>query len=169
MKIYFYKTTMIFILIGLFVFANQQQVLGQEGKNSLNINDVLVKLVFNTRFNKSIEDINKQLIKDIQERKVDFRLSLEDEKSLKKIGASDSLIKAIRENFSKILQEQIILYKKFTDNYNGDFEQKKIALEAAKEFVKRYSYEAKFKDIIEYFKSNIPAFEKYLNTAINKD
>jgi hypothetical protein len=159
-----------FILIGLFIFLiGEQEVQGQQKKKYLTVEDILVKLVFKSRFNKTIAEINKQLIENVQERKVDFTLDSEDENSLKRIGASDLLIKAIRENFSKILQDQIILYKKFTDNYAGSFEQKKIALEAAKEFIKKYSDDVDFKDIIEYFKRNIPVMEKSLNDIKNRD
>lgn len=162
MKVFFGKT--IIILIVLFGFINIQQVQGQQKIKYLSACNIFDNLVFGLRFNTSIDQINKSLIKEIQERGVDFTLmSEEEEKSFKKLGASDLLIKAIRENFSKTIQERINLYKKFTDNYNGTLDQKKIALEAAKEFVEKYADDADSKDIIEYFRSNIPAMEKYLN------
>lgn len=162
MKLFFGKT--IIILIALFGFINIQQIQGQQKIKYVSACDIFDNLVFGLRFNSSIDQINKSLIKEIQERGVDFTLSSEEEeKSFKKLGASDLLIKAIRENFSKTVQERISLYKKFTDNYNGTLEQKKIALDAAKEFIEKYSDDGDSKDIIKYFRSNIPAMEKYLN------
>jgi len=78
---------------------------------------------------------------------------------LKKGGGSDLLVKTIRENLPKKLEEQIVLYKKYADNYDGDFKQRKIAVEAAKEFVKKYGDDKELKKIIDYFKENIPILE----------
>jgi hypothetical protein len=139
-------------------------------QNHLNLNDILTKLTFTPSINKSTEEINQQLIEEIQKRKVNFILSSEDENSLKKAGASNSLIKAIRGNLPNefkekltLVAEQQVLYKKFTDNYNGTLEQKKIALVAAKEFVKRYSDDESVKEIIDYFVKIIPSFETMVN------
>ena len=159
-----------FILIGLFIFLiGEQEVQCQQKMKYVTSEIVLDNLIFGLRLTKSIDEINRRLIEQIKKYKVDFTLRSEEEKAFKRIGASDLLIKAIRENYSKILQDQIILYKRFTDNYNGTLEQKKIALEAAKEFVEKYRDDADSKDIIEYFRKFIPAFEKYLNDIKNRD
>ncbi len=47
------------------------------------------------------------------------------------------------------------------NNYDGTIEQKKIAVEAAKEFVKKFGDD---KDVIDYFKAAIPDLEKIINT-----
>jgi hypothetical protein len=167
MKVFFGKTIIILgVLLG---FINIQQVLGQQKAQYMSACNIFDNLVFGLRFKNSIDEINKLLINQIKERKVDFTLNSDEEKAFKRIGASDLLIKAIHENYSKTLQEQISLYKKFTDNYNGTLEQKKIALEAAKMFVEKFSGDADYKDIIEYFRNNIPAMEKYLNEIKNID
>lgn len=163
MNIYLYKRIIPSIFIGLFVFLiNQQQIQGQQEIKYVSACKVFDNLVFGLRFNKSVDEINKVLIKQIQEYGVDFTLSSDEEKSFKKIGASDLLIKAIRENFSTKLREKIDLYKKFTDNYAGNLKQKKIALDAAKEYVKKYSDEAEDKMIIDYLKQFIPDMERQL-------
>lgn len=163
MKLFSYKKTIIFIFIGLILFASKSNIYCQQKTKYVTVDIVLDNLIFGHRFNRSIDEINSWLIKQIQERKVDFELRTEEENSFKKIGASDLLLKTIRGNYSKTVQERISLYKKFTDNYNGTPEQQKIAIEAAKEFVEKYSDDPESKQIIEYFKNNIPAMEKYLN------
>ena len=168
MKLFFGK--MMIVLIVVFVSFNTQQVYGQQRVKYVNVCQVFDNLVFGLRFNNNIAEINKLMIKQIQERGVDFKLqNKEEENSFRKIGASDLLIKAIRENYSKELGEKIDLYKKFTDNHaSKNPEQSKIAIDAAKEFIKRYSDVEEDKDIIEYFKKWIPATEKQITREIQK-
>ncbi len=164
MKVCCYRIITTSICIGLFIFlVGQQKVQGQQ-ENHLSFDDIIKTLAFKSRISKSTKEINEQLIKDVRKRGIEVILTSEEEKSLKKAGASKLLIKLIRES-SRKREEQLILYKKHTDNYDGTIEQKKIALEAAKEFVKRYSDVAEFKDIkdiIKYFKANIPGLEKQI-------
>lgn len=162
MKAFFGKTLIIlFVLIG---FTNTQQVYGQQKLKWVSACNIFDNLVFGLRFNSSINEANRLLIKQIQERGVNFKLELEEEKSFRKIGASDLLIKAIRENFSKEFQYQIDLYKKFTDNYAGKtIEQKKIAIDAGKEFIEKFGDEEDNKDIIEYLKKVIPELERRIS------
>ena len=127
-----------------------------------------MKLVFTSRISKSTEEINEQLVKDIKERKVNFILSYEDEESLKKTGASEALIKVIRENLPKEIERKIILYKKYTDNYDGNVSQKRIAIDAAKEYIKRYGENEEDKEIIDYLKKTIPILENQIEIQILK-
>lgn len=152
------------IFIGFFILLSCQQIQGQQEIKYVSACNIFDNLVFGLRFDSSIDEINKVLVKRVQELGVDFTLSLEEEKSFRKIGASDLLIKAIRENFSKTLREKIDLYKKFTDNYNGKtIEQKKIAVDAAKEFIEKFSDEEDgSKILIEYLRKVIPALEKQI-------
>ncbi len=169
MKLFFGKTVIIFIvLIGSFI---TQQVYGQQKVKYVTSCQIFDNLVFGLRFNNDIDKINKWLITQIQERGVDFKLeSREEENSLKKIGATSELIKAIRENYSKYLkesskelEEKINLYKKFTDNYASKSpEQLQIAIDAAKIYIKRYSESEEDKEIIEYLKNIIPKMEEQI-------
>ena len=163
MKLFFSKTVIIFIV--LFGFFNTQQVYGQQEVKYVTVCQVFDNLVFGLRFNNNIAEINKWLIKQIQERGVDFKLeSKEEENSFRKIGASDLLIKAIRENYSKELEEKSDLYKKFTENYaSKNPEQLKIAIESGKEFVKRYREDESVKEIVDYLVKTIPALERRIN------
>ncbi|MEZ5308407.1 MAG: hypothetical protein R2684_14780 [Pyrinomonadaceae bacterium] len=56
--------------------------------------------------------------------------------------------------------EKAELYQKYTDNYAGDINQRRIAVEAAKEFIKRYENSADDKAIIDYLKGALPALEQ---------
>ena len=150
----------IFIFIGLLVLADQQTVFCQQSE-PISLNDITVKLTSTSRNGKSVDEMNQQLIKEVSKRKVDFVLDDKGAEILKKTGANDLLIKAVRENMAKKL-EQFILYKKYFDNFEGDLEQRKLALEAAKEFVKKYGDEEEQKSIIIYFNSAIEFFEKHL-------
>ena len=168
MKNQCFKFITISVSLSLFVFLNAQQIQAQEKQEYLNFNDILTRLTFISRISSSTQEINQQLIKDIQKRKVNFILSSENETSLKKAGASDLLIKTIRESLSKekqdLINEQQALYKKFTDNYaSKNPKQVKIAIEAGKEFVKRYKNDKDVKVIIDYLEENIPKLEERIN------
>ncbi len=126
----------IIVCISLFIFLIGQKVQGQPEK-PFSLNDIQAELNSISRIIKSTEEINKVLITEVRKRGVNFTLTFEKTKFLKKAGASDLLIKVICENLPKKIEEQIILYKKFTDNYAGTLEQKRKALEAAKEICKK--------------------------------
>lgn len=170
MKAKFYRITTISLCFGFFVFLIGQQKVNAQQEKHLSFNDVISKLTFTSRINKTTQEINEQLISDIQKRGVNFILDSDDEESLKKAGANDSLIRTIKKNLPKEIKEKLVsvkekesLYKKFTDNYAGTLEQKKIALEAAKEFVKRYSNDEDIKVLIDYFVKAIPQLEKIID------
>lgn len=204
------------IIFGLIIFLTfQSQIYGQAKSNYINLNYILVKLTFTSRINHSNEEINSKLIKEIQERKVDFILTSEDEKSLKEARATDSLIATVRENSPKNVKGELLrkeelrlwkelkqneelkqklanlpekerfwleaqlLYHKFLDNRRGpEIEKYKIAIEAGKEFIERYSDEKKvkeeyreafkkdFKEVIEYVQKQLPRIQKMMNDLI---
>lgn len=180
MKYHICKTLTVSICVGLFVFfIGQQQAQGQR-KKALSLNEILVKLSFTSRINRSIEEINEQIILEVNNRRVNFVVTSKDEESLRKAGGNDLLIKVIRKNPPKslkekidLLQEKQILYKKFTDNYNGTLEQKRTAIEAAKEYLRKYENEKEMdendKQIIDYFRLNLPAFIEMINRKKNCD
>jgi len=161
MKTLIFRLMIVSIFTSLFVFLiGRQQVQAQQEKH-LNLNDIRETLVFRSGVSKTTEEINEQLITDIRKRGVDFMLSTEDEGALKKAGGSDLLIKSIRENLPKRLEKNI-LYRKFLTNYDGTIKQMKIAVEAAKEYVRKFSDDddKDVKEIIDYFKAVIPELEK---------
>ena len=166
MKISQRKIKLVSVFVSLiFLFVTQAQ---SQEKKSVNLNDIALKLTFTSRISKSTEEINKELIADVRKRGVNFILEAEDEKLLQSKGANDFLIKAIRESLPKGQREKIILYKKYVDNYKGTFEQKKIALKTAKEYLEKYKDCAEDKHIIEYFKKSIPMLEQQTTITTQK-
>ena len=159
MRVFAYKITIVSICVGLFIFLSNYQVQGQPEK-PLNLSDIKAKLTSAFRVSEPAAEINEQLVKEICNRRVNFTLISEDEKSLKKAGASDLLIKTIRENSTEETKEMTSLYEKYEVNYQAvNIEQKKIALDAAKEFVKKYENSECLKEQVNYFKEAIPALE----------
>ena len=158
------------ILIFFLGFIFNQQTHGQENQNYFSFDEILTKLTSASNDEKSLKVINEQLTKDVQKRKVDFILSSEKEKYLQEIGASELLIKSLNKNLSKekedLVNEQEILYKKFTDNYDAkNLEQLKIAVEAGKEFVRRYSDDESVREIIDYLVKTIPILKAAINSV----
>ena len=89
----------IFFYIGLFALAFQNAPAQEEKPKPLSLNDILAKLTFTSRIDKTGEQINDKLIKQINKRKVDFELSKNDEQQIKKRGGTIALINAINENY----------------------------------------------------------------------
>ncbi len=144
-----YKTAAVSMCIVLFIiFAGQLPVKGQQDE-PLTLKQI-IKILKSKSNDKSIYAINEQTIKNVRKYNVSFELTARDEKSLKNAQASDALIKVISENTPKALEEAKLLYQKFTDNFNGTLEQKKLAVDAGK-------------DIIEYFIRNLSVFEESIS------
>ena len=115
----------------------------------------------------SKEKIIKELKGEIVERKMISALSYANEKRLRSVGANDSLIKTIRKNLSKPSEEEISLYNSFITCYqSNNVEQTKKALEAAKEFVRKFENDGCHVELVKYFKEVIPVLETYIK---NKD
>lgn len=89
--------------IGKFVFCFSlftiafQSVSAQE--KPFTLNDILAKLTFTSRVDKSVEQINAKIIQEIKERKVGFEPTADDEQKIKARGGNLALIKAINANF----------------------------------------------------------------------
>ena len=164
MRTYLFKFVIFAVCICLPINLLGQQVQTQQEK-PLNQQDILKVLVFRSLPRKSDKELNELLITKIRQRKINFLLSAEEEEYMKKVGGSDLLIKTIRENLPKEIEEQIILYKRYTDNYNGDSKQKKTAIEAAKEFIKKYGDDKELKEIIDYLKEAIPDLETMIKDS----
>lgn len=115
-----------------------------------------------------IQKTNQELIAAIASRGVNFVLSPEEEWALTLRDASDELIKAIRnatppEERERLLsiREQEGLYYTFVSNYaRNDVTSKRIALDAGKEFVRKYRNDANVAEIISYFQRAVPALER---------
>jgi len=58
------------------------------------------------------------------------------------------------------LEENVALYKKYTENFNGTIAQKKIAVEAGKQYIEKYGSNADYAPQIDYLKKDVPRLEK---------
>lgn len=116
----------------------------------------------------AIEKTNRELIAAIESRSVDFALTKEQEWSLKLLEASDELIEAIRtaltpeeREWKLKIAEQERLYYAFANNYKiNQIESRREALEAGKEFIRRFSDDEWVGDIVIYMKRAIPQLER---------
>ena len=140
-----------------------QTVLSQEIKcNQISFDEILAKFRFNPLKSKSVEEINKELVNEIRENKVNFTLKSADQKKLKEVGANDLLIEAIRQNLREDSKEAILIYQKYVDYYESDnLEQIKIALDAAKEFVEKFENDGCYTEQVKYFKNAIPVLDNF--------
>ncbi len=127
----------------------------------ISVSYILSKFIFTSRITKPAEPINEKLVEEIIERKVNFRLDAENKKSLKEAGASDLLLKTISENYqpgSEIEAER--LYHIYMNNYQSNkIENLKMAIDAAKEFVKKFEKDGCYAEQVKYFKDAIPMLE----------
>lgn len=157
MENYYHKTGLIFI--GLLIFLTAQiQIQGQDKTDHINLNYILSKLTFTSRISKSTEQINEELIKEIQERKVDFVLTSKDEEELIKANANDLLIKTIDKNASDETKENLkqIIYSTLGEHPQNTERR----IELGKQYIRVFEDNLDYKVQIEYLKKAIPALEK---------
>ncbi len=149
-------------------FENYQPM-GQT--NYISLDEIESKLANISKANKSLQKIDKELIEEIHNRKVSFILSSEDYEKLSQLGATELLTQAINDNTSEkiayLLKESKSIYQTYIDNYKGNIEQRKIAIEAGKEFIELFSDVAAFKPQIDYLKKAIPKLEDWIKQSEN--
>jgi hypothetical protein len=84
----------LFLGLALVVFAAVQGF-GQsvqakaDKEKPLELQEILLKLTFTSRINHSFEKLNKQLVVAVQKRGVNFIVSDEDRRAIKKAGGND--------------------------------------------------------------------------------
>ena len=61
--------------------------------------------------------------------------------------------------------EKTALYEKYTKNYAGTIDQKKIAIAAAQEYIEKYGANADDKQQVDYFKTALPPLQKLVDDA----
>ncbi len=224
MKHFFLKVFVILIPFSLFITVFGFHTNTTTNNEYINLQYILVKLTFTSRISTPTEEINRQLISDIESRKVNFILNAENEKELRNAGANDLLIETINKNIYVLsilemasktdkpldevnndlinsvcenrtffvltsntvktlkkagatddlikaisfLNDLSGLYTLFIDNYKKDsLEQKKVALEAAKKFVKISENnvckdKALMSEYVKYFNNQISILEEWI-------
>lgn len=145
---------------------NQKNLSTKSEKQRLKLNEIIKKL----NQNSSAEDEQK-LVKEICERGADFILNSENKKSLRDAGASDLLIKTIKDRSPDVHKEKERLYVLYVNNYDKDVEKRKIALKAGKEYLEKFENSECHQDdpLIPYFKENIPILEKQIDEIEGRD
>jgi len=73
---------------------------------------------------------------------------------------------AVTSSFAQDAQaEKTALYQKYIENYDKSVDKKKIAIEAAKQYVEKYGANPEDKEQVDYFKANIPVLEEAVRKA----
>lgn len=167
-----FRTHKILIVLVSLIFAINTQA--QKKPNYITLHEIKSKLIALTFKKTPKDEVSKQLQEEIQKRKVDFVLLMEDRVFLKEVGGDDLLINAIRnntlENAGKLLkeyeeelkelEESKIIYQKYLDNYKGNLAQIKIAIEAGKEFLRKFGDNVHFTLQSDYLKRAVPKLEE---------
>ena len=144
--------------------VSSSQENGCSQSNRISVGYILSKFVFTSRITKPAGPINEKLIEEVLERKVNFKLNAEYEKSLREAGASDLLLKTISENYQPGTEIEVErLYQIYINNFQSNkAENLKLALDAAKEFVRKFEIDGCQAEQVKYFKDAIPIIEEVL-------
>lgn len=67
------------------------------------------------------------------------------------------------------VEEKAAIYEKYTANYAGTIEQRRIAITAGKEYIAKYGANEEDKEIVDYLKSAIPALEKGIEDEVKAE
>lgn len=146
----------------LFVLLLSLSALGQTKttqpeKKPLKLAEIRQRLTLQSTTRESIDGINKHLIADVRKRDVAFALLAAGEEALRAIGASEKLIKVIRN--SPRTKDKMRLDAIFRDNASGNLKQRFVAVKAAKEFLQKYENDEDVKEFVEYLKRWMPQSE----------
>lgn len=68
----------------------------------------------------------------------------------------------------KTQAEKTALYEKYTKNYAGSLDQKKIAISAAKEYIEKYGASETDKQQVDYFKNALPPLQKAVDDEVKR-
>lgn len=155
----------VFVCLSLF-FSAFQNASAQEKPEPLTLNDILAKLTFTSRIDKTVAQINAKLVEQIEERKVGFKITKDDEQKIKQRGGNLVLIKAVEENFLETRSPELIaqqnLYEKFIACYpKTDLESRKLCLKVAKEFIDKFKDDPEVKAQIDYFRVYVPQMKDF--------
>lgn len=168
MKTFNSKIIKLSVFLGLIFFFGQT-VLSSQCPERISHNDILAKLTSSKA--KSLAQLNEELINEVLQRKVDFELTENKEKSLRFFGANDLLIKTIRENRlekSELEEDSKKLYEMFINSEKKpDSEEINRILEFSKIYVNKYEHYECEKEIVRYLKESIPVLEKQLSLLIS--
>lgn len=165
MKIFSRSIIKFSVFLSVFLFFGQMTFAQENQCKQITVDYLVAKLKSASPEADSKEKVIKELKSEIIKRKMLSFPNYGDEKELRRLGANDSLIKTIIENLSKPSEEEGNLYNLFLENYDSkEIEKVKKALEAAKEYVRKFENDGCHRELVEYFKDAIPTLE----TAVKK-
>jgi hypothetical protein len=141
-----------------------------EEQAPVTIQEIRRALTHTPEIPEQLQKTNLDLIEAINSRGVDFVLLPEEEWALTLRDASPELIETIRkatppEERDRLLKikEQEGLYYAFVNNYSlNDVASRRIAIDAGREFVRRYGSDANVAEIVAFFQRAVPALERSL-------
>jgi hypothetical protein len=144
------------------------QPAGSDEVKPVRIQEVRRALRVTPQTPEQIEKTNQELILAIKARGVNFALSEAEEWALGLEEASDELIQTIREALTSEERERLLkvreqegLYYTFVNNYaQADVNSKLAAIEAGKEFVRRFRNDPNVAEIVAYLQRAVPALER---------
>jgi hypothetical protein len=167
--------TILIILCGLLAASAQQPSKVDEGPISLQL--IRTRLIDSKALNESNDEANKRVIAEIKRRTVEFMLEESDRTYLKEAGATKKLLEAIDKSLPEskrqkalMLHDEIRIYSVIVANYNKKtLPELKIALEAAQEFVERFSSDSEAKDQLDWLRALIPSLKRRISIDRNSN
>lgn len=147
---------------------------GHDEPKPVSIPEIRRALRYTPETPEEIEKTNRELIEAVKARGIDFALSAEEEWALGLQEASDELIETIREALSPEERERLLkireqegLYNTFVNNYaRNDLTSRRIAIDAGREFVRRYRTEPNVAEIVAFMQRTVPVLERSIRTFI---
>ena len=134
----------------------------------LGYQDIRTKLMFRSQVRESDTEMSQKIVSEIKKRSVDFIIKPEEVEALKKIGANNKLIKAIKHGVPEGKRKRLRqideinrLYVRFTENYTKKtVPEIRIAIEAGKEFLRLYGNDPEAKDQADFVRAVVPRLER---------
>src|SRR5262249_19456415 len=119
-----------------------------------------------SHINHSFDELNRKLEIAVRERGVNFLISEIDRQAIRKAGGSEHLIAAINaspippESVSKRVDYENALYQVILSNYKSmEPERLQKAIDAAKEFLRRYGDDPGARPQVDWIRPKIPIWE----------
>jgi hypothetical protein len=174
MRVFFcFRCLLLIIVLVVPLIAQEQK---PDGAEPVTKDEIRSLLEASQDSPEAIEQSNRELLAAVRARGVDFALSKEEEWSLDLLEASDELLEAIRAALSQEERELRLkiaelkrLYYQFANNYRKlDIASQTAALEAGKEFVRRFGEDKRLKDIVAYMTRTIPQLESMVRNLTRR-
>jgi hypothetical protein len=168
-------------LILLLIYLASLSVYGQRPETSaikpFLIDEIRSRLTSRSKIAQSdVEGFNNTLISEIEIRQIDFLLKAEDEKEFRRLGASDDLIKAIKDGVPPARAKRLRFYDKLNVPYSKltaawsnhkkrSDKEIELAIKAGKKFLKLAGNDPEFEPQVSFVKAVLGRFERRLGKS----